>query len=96
MPSENQEATASETQEVKTEEATVMKLEIVDSLPDSEEEYEEHIAPVMSSFFSVDDKKDDTKEEDTTATILATQDAASTATDVMGPKGPKAQIVPQQ
>lgn len=71
-----------------------MKLEIVDSLPDSEEEYEEHIALVMSSFFSVDYKKDDTKEEDTTATILATQDAASTAADVIGPKSPKAQIVP--
>jgi hypothetical protein len=48
-----------------------------------EEEEEERIAPVMSSFFNVD--KNETEEKDNVGTILAPKGTAPPTTDVTGP-----------
>jgi hypothetical protein len=60
----------------------------LESLPEiEEEEEEERIAPVMSSFFDVDE--DETEEKDTIGTTLAPKGTALPTADVTGPSSPR-------
>jgi hypothetical protein len=71
-------------EEAKIGEVVAMKTQRVtplESLPESKEEEEEgRIAPVMSSFFDVDE--DETKEKDTAGTILAPKGTTPPAANV--------------
>jgi hypothetical protein len=85
---------ALETLEAKAKEVTVPKVQGVaalDPLSKSEaKEYEERIAPVMSSFFSDYDEDEDGKEEDPATTTLAMKDAALHVVVVARLESPKA------
>jgi hypothetical protein len=82
-------------QDTKIEDAFALMAQGVtplEPLSDSEEEDEECIDLVMSSFFDVDE--DDSRDNDTASTTLATKDFMMPTADVAIPRSPKIQPMP--
>jgi hypothetical protein len=91
VAAEVEELPSMEVEEAKIREAISLiaqKVTPLESLLESEEE--ERIAPVMSSFFDIDE--DESNEKDIVATILASKGVALPVVDVTIPSSPEFKI----